>query len=161
MGEWRSFSIDQLGDVKSGKRLPKGHSLGSDVTDYPYIRLVDISDGRIRKDSLQYLSEDTRKLIGRYIVDENDVCLAIVGHTIGMVFYVSSEWENVNLTENAARITNLSSEVDSRYLYYFLVSPVGQMEILSRTVGSAQGKLPLYNIKSLEIPLPSLAQQKP
>ena len=77
-----------------------------------------------------------------------------------MVFYVDSEWDNNNLTENAARITNIREDIVSRYLYYFLISPQGQTEILSRKVGSAQGKLPLYNIKSLEVLLPPLPEQK-
>ena len=158
--EWISLPISEIGDVKSGKRLPKGHSLVSEQTLFPYIRLVDISQGKIRKENLQYLMEDTRSTIKRYVVNQSDVVLAIVGHTIGMVFYVDHEWDDTNLTENAARITNISSNVNSKFLYYFLISPLGQLEIVSRKVGSAQGKLPLYNIRSLEILLPPLREQK-
>lgn len=158
--DWGLVKIEDIGDVKSGKRLPKDHSLIGDETPFPYIRLVDVSDGRIRRDNLQYLTEATKEKIQKYVVNTSDVCLAIVGHTIGMVFYVDSEWDNNNLTENAARITNIREDVVSRYLYYFLTSPQGQTEILSRKVGSAQGKLPLYNIKSLEVLLPTLPEQK-
>ena len=160
MSDWDLVKIEDIGDVKSGKRLPKDHSLICDETPFPYIRLVDVSDGRIRRDNLQYLTEATKEKIQKYVVNTSDVCLAIVGHTIGMVFYVDSEWDNNNLTENAARITNIREDIVSRYLYYFLISPQGQTEILSRKVGSAQGKLPLYNIKSLEVLLPPLAEQK-
>jgi type I restriction enzyme S subunit len=158
--DWEVVKIEDIGDVKSGKRLPKGQTLTSDITPFPYIRLVDISDGKIRRNNLQYLTETTREKIKKYIVNESDVCLAIVGHTIGMVFYVEPEWDNNNLTENAARITNLNENISSKYLYYFLISPQGQSEIFSRKVGSAQGKLPLYNIKSLEVPLPPIQEQK-
>ena len=158
--DWDLVKIEDIGDVKSGKRLPKDHSLICDETPFPYIRLVDVSDGRIRRDNLQYLTEATKEKIQKYVVNTSDVCLAIVGHTIGMVFYVDSEWDNNNLTENAARITNIREDIVSRYLYYFLISPQGQTEILSRKVGSAQGKLPLYNIKSLEVLLPPLPEQK-
>ena len=160
VSDWDLVKIEDIGDVKSGKRLPKDHSLICDETPFPYIRLVDVSDGRIRRDNLQYLTEATKEKIQKYVVNTSDVCLAIVGHTIGMVFYVDSEWDNNNLTENAARITNIREDVVPRYLYYFLTSPQGQTEILSRKVGSAQGKLPLYNIKSLEVLLPPLPEQK-
>ncbi|MGO2300496.1 restriction endonuclease subunit S [Psychrobacter sp. AOP7-D1-15] len=160
VSDWDLVKIEDIGDVKSGKRLPKDHSLICDETPFPYIRLVDVSDGRIRRDNLQYLTEATKEKIQKYVVNTSDVCLAIVGHTIGMVFYVDSEWDNNNLTENAARITNIREDIVSRYLYYFLISPQGQTEILSRKVGSAQGKLPLYNIKSLEVLLPPLPEQK-
>jgi type I restriction enzyme S subunit len=152
MSDWGTVKIEDIAEVKSGKRLPKGHQLTGKETPFPYIRLVDIADGRIQKNDLQYLSEETRKSISRYIVNTNDVCLAIVGHSIGMVFYVEDKWDNINLTENAARITNVDESFNSRFIYYYLTSLEGQNEIISRKVGSAQGKLPLYNIKSLELP---------
>lgn len=154
------MKIEDIGEVKSGKRLPKGHSLISEITPNPYIRLVDIYDGKIRKNNIQYLDKASQKKICKYIVETDDVVLAIVGHTIGMVFNVDSEWNKSNLTENAARITNLNEKVFHKFLYYYLLSPYGQQEILSRKVGSAQGKLPLYNIKSLEVPIPPLYEQK-
>lgn len=106
-----------------------------------------------------YLDENTRKKISRYIVQENDVCLAIVGHTIGLVFYVEKNWDGVNLTENAARIT-AHSGVDPKFLFYYLLSPYGQEQIRAHVVGSAQGKLPLYSIQSIEVPILPIAQQK-
>jgi type I restriction enzyme, S subunit len=157
--EWTRLKIQDIGEVKSGKRLPLGHSLVDVVTPYPYIRLVDVSDGSVQRNDLQFLKSETRACIKRYVVNTADVCLAIVGHTIGVVFYIDAQWDDVNLTENAARITDVHASVNSRYLYYFLVSPTGQAEIISRKVGSAQGKLPLYNIKSLEVTFPPRKQQ--
>lgn len=152
--EWSKVRIDQMGEVRSGKRLPLGMSLIETPTPFPYIRLVDVSDGQIQSRDLKYLTADARSSVRRYVVNTGDVCLAIVGHTIGMVFYVDAAWDDVNLTENAARITKFSQSVNSRYLYYYLTSPAGQSAIQARKVGSAQGKLPLYNIKSLEVMVP-------
>lgn len=150
--DWPFVSIEDIAEVKSGKRLPKGNELVEHRTEFPYIRLVDVSNGRVDSENLKFLLPKTQEKISRYIVDTDDICLAIVGHTIGMVFYIDSKWSGVNLTENAARITNVSSDFNPRYIYYYLNSSIGQNEIISRKVGSAQGKLPLYNIKSLEIP---------
>jgi len=157
--EYLKLKIQDIGEVKSGKRLPLGHELTSAVTEFPYIRLVDVSNGRVQKDSLRFLKPETRNTIKRYVVNSGDVCLAIVGHTIGMVFYIDSDFDDVNLTENAARITLVKNFMNSKYLYYYLTSPLGQAEIRARKVGSAQGKLPLYNIKSLEIPIPPKFEQ--
>jgi type I restriction enzyme S subunit len=157
--EWVKIKIEDIADVKSGKRLPQGHELIDEKTSFPYIRLVDVSNGKIKKADLKFLKPETREHIKRYIVKSHDVCLAIVGHTIGMVFYVDSEWDDVNLTENAARLTNFNEKINSRYLYYYLTSGQGQADIISRKVGSAQGKLPLYNIKSLEFLAPSIIEQ--
>lgn len=152
--EWKTYRIDELAQVKSGKRLPLGHALCELPTRYPYIRLVDIVDGNIKKDNLLYLKEETKKIIEKYIVNSDDVCLAIVGNTIGLVFYVENKFDGFNLTENAARLTKFKEFVNSKFIYYYLISPLGQNEIISRTVGSAQGKLPLYNINSFPVNLP-------
>lgn len=157
--EWITYSIDEIATVKSGKRLPKDESLTDKKTSYPYIRLVDVNQGKIDASKIQYLEPKTQSKISRYIVETNDVCLAIVGHTIGMVFYVEDEWNKANLTENAARLTDISSSFNPRYIYYYLISPAGQSEIISRKVGSAQGKLPLYNIKELKIKAPDRITQ--
>ncbi len=157
--EWLKVRIEDVADVKGGKRLPKGTSFSVTKTNYPYIRLVDVNDRKITDNDIQYLRKDTHEAISRYIVNGKDVCLAIVGHTIGVVFYVDEKWDGANLTENAARITNYDG-LDSKYLFYFLTSPEGYNEIMARAVGSAQKKLPLYNIKSIEIPLPPLPEQK-
>ncbi|MBP6122804.1 MULTISPECIES: restriction endonuclease subunit S [Providencia] len=157
--EWITYSVDEIATVKSGKRLPKDESLTDKKTSYPYIRLVDVNQGKIDASKIQYLEPKTQNKISRYIVEANDVCLAIVGHTIGMVFYVEDEWNKANLTENAARLTDISSSFNPRYIYYYLISPVGRSEIVSRKVGSAQGKLPLYNIKELKIKAPDRITQ--
>lgn len=157
---WKTLQIRSFAEVKSGKRLPKGHQLVSFKTNFPYIRLVDIKDGKIQEENIQYLKKETHELISRYIVNTNDICLAIVGHTIGMVFQVDNRWNKANLTENAARILIFSEDIDNKFIYYYLVSTKGQEKIFARKVGSAQGKLPLYNIRSLEVECPPLKTQK-
>lgn len=153
--DWKDTLIGDICEVKSGKRLPLGHTLSTVPTQFPYIRLVDISNGRIQKNGLLYLRPETRAHIKRYVVNAGDVCLAIVGHTIGMVFYVDHDFDDANLTENAARLTSFKESVNPRYVYYYLISSIGQNAIQARKVGSAQGKLPLYNIKSFPVFLPS------
>lgn len=157
--EHEFIELGNLCNIKSGKRLPKGHTLTNNPTPYPYIRLVDINSGRISRQNIQFIDEETRSKIKRYIVEEGDVCLAIVGHTIGMVFFVEKKWDGCNLTENAARLTKLDNRFNSKFIYYYLNSTLGQHEIVSRKVGSAQGKLPLYNINKIPIPNLKLSEQ--
>ena len=158
-GEWASVPLCTIATVKSGKRLPLGQTLTSQRTPHPYVRLVDIDGNRIRKENMQYLEPSTHKAISRYIVRSGDVCLAIVGHTIGLVFQVEEHWDGANLTENAARLTDFRG-ADPTFVFSYLRSQLGQDLIKSRIVGSAQGKLPLYAIASFPIPLPPLAEQR-
>ena len=72
---------------------------------------------------------------------------------------IGDELDRASLTENAVKIT-VSNQVNKNYLYYFLQSQLGQEQINSLSVGSTQKKLPIKNIKKIEIDLPSLAVQK-
>jgi type I restriction enzyme S subunit len=157
--EWSRRRIGEFAEVRGGKRLPNGEPLLEFPTAHPYIRLVDIVDHRINATNVRYLRPEIHKQISSYIVNGHDVCLAIVGHTIGLVFYVDRKWDGANLTENAARITNFKG-VDPRYLFYVLASPYGLEQIKARTVGSAQGKLPIYSIRDIEVPIPALDEQR-
>jgi type I restriction enzyme S subunit len=157
--DWEVVSLSTIATVKSGKRLPLGETLTSQRTPHPYVRLVDIDNNRIRKENIQYLEPRVQKSISRYIVQKGDVCLAIVGHTIGLVFQVEEQWDGANLTENAARLTDFRG-AEPAYIFSYLRSQFGQDLIKSHIVGSAQGKLPLYAIASFPIPLPPLAEQK-
>ena len=156
--EWKKYKLGDVCIVKGGKRLPKGVPYSLNRTKHPYIRLVDIEDGKVSKKNIQYLDTKTQSLISRYIVEDEDVCLAIVGNTIGVVFYIDKRLDRANLTENAARLT-LFKDTYSKYVYYFLTSQEGQNEIYKNAIGSAQGKLPIYGIQNIDITLPKYSTQ--
>lgn len=63
------------------------------------------------------------------------------------------------MTENAAKITNISGDVDHRYLMYYLHGSTGQGEITNRTGGTSQPKLALYRIAAIDFPCPPLSIQ--
>ncbi|AYD40809.1 restriction endonuclease subunit S [Clostridium fermenticellae] len=155
---WIKYKIGDICEVRGGKRLPKGATLLNKKTIHPYIRLVDIYGNRINEDNIMYIAENVYKKISRYIVNKDDVCVAIVGNTIGMVFYVDKRWDGSNLTENAVKIV-CNNQISSKYLFYYLNSIYGQNEINKGIVGSAQGKLPIYNVKNIEIYLPNKFEQ--
>ena len=154
----------KLGDVaavKGGKRLPKGINLITKPNTHPYIRVRDLSGKRTLEldSSFEFVDDETQKTISRYIVNDGDIVLSIVG-TIGLVAIVGKSLNESNLTENCVKLTSLSG-VDRDFLYYFLKSPYGQQEITRGTVGAVQAKLPIKNIQDVTIPLPDeLTQSK-
>jgi type I restriction enzyme S subunit len=50
--------------------------------------------------------------------------------------------------------------IDDDFLYYLLKSDIVQQEIYKGNVGSTQPKLPLYNIKFIELNIPSVPEQR-
>ncbi|MCC5919756.1 MAG: restriction endonuclease subunit S [Cyclobacteriaceae bacterium] len=151
---WQIKTLVDFCDIKGGKRLPKGNELNNEMNGNPYIKVADMTKGKfiVLNDSFQFVSNEIKKSISRYIVRTGDIIISIVG-TIGLVNIVDSTLLNANLTENCYRLTNFKV-VHSDYLYYYLVSPFGKREIESRTVGGVQAKLPMYNVQSLPIVLP-------
>ncbi|MCW1149108.1 restriction endonuclease subunit S [Flavobacterium lacisediminis] len=155
---WKKYKLGELGDIKGGKRLPKGEALITTKTKHPYIRVTDMGTRTIPIEKLQYVPNDVFPKISRYIVNKNDLILSIVG-TVGSVSIIDEKLDNASLTENCVKITNLKN-IDSEYLYYFLISDIGQFEIVKGIVGSTQPKLPIYNINNLDISLPSSIQEQ-
>ena len=160
MSKWRTYKLGELVTIKGGKRLPKGVLLQSAPNHHPYIRIRDLGKTRILEldSTYEYVDDLTQKCIARYIVEKGDILLSIVG-TIGLVGIVGESLHLANQTENCVKLINLN-KVDRLYLYYYLSSKIGQIEIQKGIVGAVQAKLPIKNIENIEISLPPLAEQK-
>jgi len=155
--DWEVVKLGSVCDVKSGKRLRKGRVLVEYKTGHPYIRVRDLSNGSVKVNELLFLDKETHKEISRYIITKDDVYISIVG-TIGLVGTIPKEICGANLTENCARLTNLTKST-KEWLSFYLNSKSGQDQIKSLTVGTTQGKLALFRIKDINIPLPKLGEQ--
>ncbi len=158
--EWKEWTIGDIASVKGGKRLPKGVNLITERNTHPYIRIRDLTEKTLElKPSYEYVDDDTQKSISRYIVDTGDILISIVG-TIGLIAVVGETLNGANLTENCVKLIDIRGDVDREYLYYFLVSSMGQDEIRKGTVGAVQPKLPIKNIQSIKLFLPNIGIQK-
>jgi len=156
---WDVTELGKLADVKGGKRLPKGKVLVDENTGYPYIRVTDIGDAGISLEKIKYVPLDVVKKISSYRVLENDLYITVAG-TIGLVGKVQKALNGANLTENADRITNISSSIDTDYLLYVLRSDIVQSDVRKVMTQNAQPKLALTRIRRFNIPLPPLPEQR-
>ena len=135
--------------IKGGKRLPKGENLQITPNAHPYIRVRDMKGKFIPTDELEYVPDHIFPKIKNYIVNTNDVIVSIVG-TIGLVSIITEKLNYASLTENCAKFSGLD-RIDAEYLYYFLISEIGQAELQKATVGAVQPKLPLYGLENVSI----------
>lgn len=155
---WCVTSIDEVAEVKGGKRLPKGKKFTSEPTPFPYIRVTDFCNGSIDTSELKYIDEGTRETIRNYTISSEDLYISIAG-TIGLVGCVPQSLSGANLTENAAKLCLLNG-VDKFYLRYVLNSQNASEQFQDKMTSSGQPKLALFRIKSCTFPLPALAEQK-
>jgi type I restriction enzyme S subunit len=153
--------IKSLGEIvkyKSGKRLPQGHKLHNDKTEYPYIRITDIDNNSISLDNIKYISTETKKIINKYIITIYDIYITIAG-TTGLVGIIPYQLNGANLTENAISISIINNnEILQKYLLYNLKYNQ-QEELKKNTLGSAIPKLSIERLMTLKIPIPSLEVQ--
>jgi len=157
---WPEVSIADICEVKGGKRLPKGEEYSPTATPFRYIRILDLRDGRVDESTLVYLKPEIQAEIARYVVHTGDVIISIAG-SIGLVAPVPDSLNGVNLTENAAKLVPRTAErYEAAYLSSFLQTAQAQGQIGSYIGQVTIGKLALFRIEKLRVPLPPIDLQR-
>lgn len=157
-GNWCWVKVGTVSKAKGGKRLPKGRTFLEEKSDYPYIRVTDFDNESICIENVKYIDGDTYMMIKNYTISSADIYISIAG-TIGKVGIIPEELEGANLTENAAKITDING-VYQLYLMLFLKSEVAQNQMKDSTISTTQPKLALFRIEDILLPLSPLSEQQ-
>ena len=155
---WKWVSINEIGKVKGGKRLPPKHQYSEEETEYVYIMAGNLKEGTV-KNKPKYIKEETYKALLNYKVTGGEVYITIVGACIGDAGIVPENIGKSILTENAAKIVELK-DVHNKYLSRWINSLNCQLQIKRKILSATLGKLALTRIGTLEIPLPSIKEQQ-
>ena len=94
--------------------------------------------------------------IKNYTINASDLYLTIAG-TIGSVGIVPNEVDGMNLTENAAKLTQIGCIKE--YLLYALLSTIAQEHFISRFHQVAQPKLSIETASKTPIAMPPIGEQ--
>jgi len=156
---WEEVKISEIAEIKGGKRLPKGSKLLPSKTNHPYLRVIDFKNGILNDDQIRYIDDKTFEEIKRYTISCGDVFVSIAG-TIGLICRIPQQFDGANLTENAAKITDINAKVAPDFLYWQLQDNSVQDNFKSRKSQTTIPKLALFKIASQKILLPSLAEQR-
>ncbi len=153
-------TVGEQCNVKGGKRVPKNEKLVKENTGFPYIKAGNIKKGIVTTKDIEYLLPQTREKLKRYLVNEGDVCITVVGVNIGDIGIVPKELHKANLTENANKLLiNDSKKLNNFYLAFYLQMDFVQQEIKKRTMAVGVPKLALFRIEQIELLLPPLELQ--
>jgi type I restriction enzyme S subunit len=156
-----AWSVEKLepkvGNVKSGKRLPKGYYVVDTPTNHPYIRVIDMKEGYVDTGDLKYVPEEAFPAIQNYRIYIDDIYISVAG-TLGMVGQIPVYLDGANLTENANRITNIKCNI--KYLMYWLMGSIIQSKISQTQTLGAQPKLALTRIRNFPVILPPEKEQQ-
>lgn len=149
--EWVVKEIEELAEVKSGKRLPLGNSLTDKANSHPYIRVADMYQGGVDMSEMLYVPNEVFPFIKNYCIHKEDIFISVAG-TLGVVGIIPDILDGANLTENANKFTNIKCNRD--YLLFVLMSNLIQNRIEAERTLGAQPKLALTRIRKFQIPLP-------
>jgi len=155
--DWEWVRLGNIVEIKGGKRVSNGYNLLTTPTEHIYIRVSDMKNGTIDDSDLRYIDNEMFQKIKQYIITKDDLYMTIVGATIGKCGYVPEKFDNMNLTENAARI--ILYKINKLFLLTILDSRFCQEQFINKTNQVGVQKMALNRLATTLIPLPPLAEQ--
>ena len=123
------------------------------------IRITNVQDGYICDDEPKYYPIDSRYEIGKYMLNENDLLMSLTGN-VGRVGFLKKEMLPAALNQRVGCLRGSENIIDKEYLYYYFQSNSFKKDCLESAKGVAQLNISTEWLKSYEILLPPLCEQK-
>lgn len=139
---------------------PKGGASVYQDNGIPLFRSQNVTNDGFLLDDIAYISEEIHKsMIGTRLMP-NDVLLNITGASIGRCYYLPKNFKEGNVNQHVCIIRSKVNVVIPAFLYYNLISAVGQQMIDVCQTGANREGLTKENICNFEFDIPSLADQQ-
>lgn len=148
--KWPKIQLDTI--TEEERPITYGVVKPGDEGSVTFIRGGDIVQGKIAEGELRTISEQLSKTYKRTLLRGGELLISLVGNP-GEVAIAPPSLHGANIARQVGMIA-LRSEVNSRYVMYYLMSPPGRAELLSRTGGAVQQVINLADLKTVCISLP-------
>ena len=159
--EWEVKMIQEIAEVKGGKRMPAGQSFSETPTPYPYIRVSDMKNWSVDSTDIVYVPKEIEPLICNYKISKKDLYISIAGVYLGLVGTIPESLDNAQLTENAAKIIIKEKNAHSKeYLVAFFNSFYFESQLeQAKGIGAGVPKLALHRIEKFNVVLSPIKEQ--
>lgn len=118
----------------------------------PFVRGINMKNGRIDFSNIIYISKQANSLLWKSEVKPKTILLSMSG-TIGDVAISSENWNYpINSNQDIAKI-HPNKNINSYYLYVFLLTKFGQNYLKREARGSVQQHVFLSQIENFKIPI--------
>ena len=135
------------GILKPGPDLPNG---------VPYVRVVDIKDGRVLTDQLRCTSPEIAHQYRRSTLRTGDVLMSIRGH-VGRMALVPPEAAGANITQDTARLAIVGA--NPIFVRALMEHPLSKRWMAERTRGIAVQGINLGDLKKFPVLVPPKREQ--
>jgi type I restriction enzyme S subunit len=157
-----SWPVVELSEVCS--RVSVGHvgktsEYYTDETGIPFLRTQNVSKTGLNMSDVLYVTHEFHEKLKKSQLFPGDVVLSrVISSQINCA--VIPNGFGVANCANIILVRPDAAKLDSEFLNYYLKSEIAQRNLMKRQVGSAQSVVNTSVLKSWEIPLPPLNEQK-
>jgi len=150
-----------ISSLESGSR-PKGGVSGTSG-DIPSLGAEHLDDqGGFNFTNLKLIAQDFYKSLKKGRIKPNDILIVKDGATTGKVGFVNEHfpYNDAAINEHLFRVEIDKKKADPSFVFRFLSSGLGKHQILKDFRGATVGGISRGFIEKVEIPYPSIAEQK-
>src|SRR5205085_4166295 len=158
--DWEVCSLgDRVTKVGSGI-TPTGGEKVYKKEGRPFLRSQNVGWGSLLLDDIAFIDDETHGSFSSTEINLDDVLLNITGASIGRSAVADVRLLGGNVNQHVCIIRTDANKLNPYYLNFFLLSENGQKQIDSFQAGGNRQGLNFGQIKSFQIPLPSLPEQR-
>ena len=125
----------------------------------PFLTGGNLKEGVLDVSEVSYISQEKHNLLTSGHLVEDDIIIAVRG-SLGALGYVNKANVGWNINSQLAILRTDKNILKGKYLIQFLMSGMGQNELLKRQTGSALKQLPIGSLKTIDVPITKLKEQE-
>jgi type I restriction enzyme, S subunit len=157
---WIAFKLGELADITSSKRIFLSDYVEVGIPFYRSKEIIEKANGGDISTELFITKERYSAIKQKFGSPVNgDLLLAAVGERAGTPYCVKDDGDFYFKDGNLIWFRNFNKTAHSKFLYYYFRTKVGQLELESTMIGSAQKALTIIGLKNLEVNLPLFNSQ--
>lgn len=161
ISEWREHRLGDLAEITSSKRIFYSDYVLEGIPFYRSKEIIEMSLGATCNEPLFISKDKFIEIKEKYgSPHDGDLLISAVGERSGIPFVVRNLGDFYFKDGNLIWLRNINHQLNIEYFCYWLKSSVGQANLESIMIGSAQKALTIVGLKSLSFLLPPLPEQK-
>lgn len=153
--------IGDICDVGSSKRIYASDYTESGIPFYRSKEVIELATNQEIINELFISKDKFNQLDEKFGSPKNgDILLASIGANMGIPYYVNTNYKFYFKDGNVTWFKNFKNNVNSKYIYYWIKSPLTQQKFINIAIGSVQKALTIDSLRKLDIYLPPLEEQE-
>lgn len=162
---WPTKKLSDLAESEKGSFVdgPFGSNLkASEYQDsgVPIIRLQNVKPNYFLPKDIKYISREKADQLERHSFTSGDLVIAKLGDPCAVACLIPEGFPDGRIVADVVRFRGDRDRVNHKYVAYFLNAPAAKRQIDAGTTGTTRKRVNLSKLKSLQIPLPPLEEQK-